>query len=211
MNKIFPINEYPQARYDKTREAFRELIRQHWFSQEHEQLPMPKLIIETFAGLGGQTRIMGEMFAGNSVVHRGWEMDPTCYLELAKAAEECEGQYGASEVDCEAFPVEYFDTAMPQEHLHPTLLVVDGAYSLAQHADYAKYHDPRADYLIICEQARTRLHLHRKTYGLSEEAKGLELYEEYLEKVADRHGRPLLGFVPTPYSPCYVLLGPVSE
>lgn len=210
MNKIFPINEYPQARYDKTREAFKELVRQHWFSQEHEQLPMPKLIIETFAGLGGQTRIMGEMFGGNNVLHRAWEKDELCARHLSEVLADVGSNFGAAEADCAEFPVEYFE-ALDQEHLHPTLLVVDGAYSLAQHADYAKYHDPRADFLIICEQARTRLHLHRKTYGLREDLKGLDLYEEYLEKVADRHSRPLLGFVPTPYSPCYVLLGPVSE
>lgn len=208
MNKIFPINEYPQKRYDETRAAFKKLVDQNWDGTVNSILDKPALIIETFAGLGGQTRILAEKFSG--ALHRAWEKDEFCCGELSKVINEVGDRFAASEINCGEFPVSYFE-ALDQEHLHPTLLVVDGAYSLAQHEDYAKYHDPRADYLIICEQARTRLHLHRKTYGLSEDLKGLDLYEEYLEKVADRHGRPLLGFVPTPYSPCYVLLGSVSE
>lgn len=211
MNEIFPINEYPQKRYDETRAAFGRLIARFWGADAGEQrLTLPALVIETFAGLGGQTRILAEAFGGWGVIHRGWEKDPACYAELAKVHASCGDGFAASEVDLGEFPVHYFE-ALEQEHLHPTLLVVDGAYSLAQHADYEKYHDPRAEYLIICEQARTRLHLHRRTYGLSEDKKGLELYEEYLEKVAERHGRPLLGYEPTPYSPCYVLLGPVQS
>lgn len=205
MNEIFPIDGYPQKRYDETRAAFRRLV-------EKWQWEQPRMIVETFAGMGGQTVILAETFPGT--LHRGWELDPGCYQKLAEAHARCGDRFAASEVDCGAFPVSYFDTAHPDGRPFgevPTLLVVDGAYSLAQHEDYAKYHDPRATWLIICEQARTRLHLHKKTYGLTEEKKGLELYEEYLDKVAARHDRPLLGYQVTPYSPAYVLLGPVRS
>lgn len=201
MNEIFPIHHYPKKRYDETRAAFRRLL-------ERQLMPKPMLVIETFAGMGGQTRILAETFPG--ALHRGWEKDADCYRMLSEVHAEVGDRFAASEIDMGEFPVEYFEN-LSFDPGGKVLLVVDGAYSLAQHADYERYHWPAADYLIICEQARTRLHLHRRTYGLSEDKKGLELYEEYLGKVADRHDRPLLGYEHTPYSPCYVLLGPARR
>lgn len=208
MNEIFPIDGYPQQRYDATRAAFKQLIEDHWGTPE-QSLPTPGLIIETFAGLGGQTRILAEAFPG--ALHRGWEKDAACYQQLALVHGAVADRFAASEVELGEYPTTYFDTARLELQEKPILLVVDGAYSLAQHEAYVPYHDERADYLIICEQARPRLHLHKKTYGLPEHLTGTQLYHAYLEKVARRHRRPFLGIRTTKYSPSYLLLGPVRK
>lgn len=217
MNTIFPIDGYPQQRYDATRAAFERLIDRNWGSDPLRDpgrgLPRPKLILETFAGMGGQTRILAGAFPG--ATHMGWEKDKACYDKLSLVhAMDCD-RFEASEIFCKEFPLETFDCFMEGwKSNHPTdpvLLVVDGAFSLAQFDHYEPYHHPDADYLIICEQARTRLHLHRKTYGLSKDLNGMELYHQYLQKVAERHRRPMIDIEVTKYSPAYLLLGPVQE
>lgn len=197
MNEIFPITGYAPERYAATREAFRRLIQKTFVEGRSPAYPNPETAVETFAGIGGQTRIIQELLHPD--LHVAFEKDEGCFEKLVVVGQEH---------DVLTFHCEYRQAMVPFEVNADTLLVVDGAYSLAQHRDYLPYHHPEAGWLIICEQARTRLHLHRRTYGLGS-AKGLELYEEYLEKVEREHDRPLMGYEVTKYSPSYVLLGPV--
>jgi hypothetical protein len=190
MKKIFPITGYPAYRYAATQAAFAALL-----ARWPQTSDFPSTVVETFAGVGGQTKLLNDYFGQPR--QAAFEKDMDCFNLLVDKVSECRS--------VSAFRTEYARKKVPFEINSSTLLVVDGAYTLSQHKDYGPFLHKEAGHLILCEQARARLHLHRKNYGIPEGA----TYEEYLcYHVAPKIGRPYIAHEVTKYSPSYVLFGP---
>lgn len=201
MNRVYPIHEYPKEKYEATQHAFSRLLVSN-FGGPAPLLERPEMVVETFAGVGGQTRTLSEVLPG--VIHYAWEKDPVCFSELEKVSDETSELFFSSEVHLGKFP---YQVLFEPWEWRQSLIVVDGTYTLSYHDDYEKYFHPHAQYIIVCEQSRRKIHLHQKIHGLECGGSNAELYAEYLEKVAQRFNRPLLSVEYTKNSPTYLLLG----
>lgn len=173
--------DYNLKTHDQNLAAFQRLIERQKFNPTH--------IVECFGGLGGQTKLLEARWPG--LPHVAYEIDEECYKTLAEVAADfpnVDARLGAYET---------------QDCTPNTLLIVDGAITILHVDKYREFVHPDAGYVIFCDFAAGKLHLHRKSYGLEPDA----TYEDYAEALAEKFGRPLLDFERTPRSMSYVLLG----
>lgn len=172
--------DYNLKTHHQNLEAFNRLIAR--------QEVAPKKIVECFGGLGGQTGLLQTRWPG--VEHIAYERSADCFPQLEAVA----NHHGVK-----AVLADYVTQPCDKD----TLLIVDGAITILHVDKYREFVHPEAGRVIFCDFAAGKLHLHRKSYGLSETAD----YREYAEALAAKFGRPLLDYERTPRSMSYVLLG----
>ncbi len=185
-NSRTPFAGMQLAHLRENNEAFRQALERVPFS--------PRRVVEPFGGIGSQSRVLRRRWP-TLPEHVIFERDPTTFQLLEDAAR-----------DWAPRPVLINRDYVPMPFLGCDLLVADCNNFTLHSPRWAEYRDALccdAGAIILTDLARGKLHLNFRAYDLE---RG-DTYEDYLERLAQRLDRPLLGHALAPKSITYIALG----
>lgn len=146
----------------------------------------PRRVVEAFGGIGSQSRVIRERWP--RVQHVAYERDARCFEMLAEVP-------GVAAVHSD-YPVPELGAGV--------LLVADcNNFTLApaRWADFRAVVETGAEWLVLTDIARGKLHLNFRAYGLDAPD-----YPSYVAEIGRRTRRSVLGWVAAPKSLSYITL-----